>query len=369
MKKTKLLFIVEAMGGGVFTYIVDLTNKLVENYDVYLAYAVRDQTPDDYRDYFDPRIHLIKVKNFQRSVSALADLKAFFEIKRIADQVKPDVIHLHSSKAGALGRFAFNGHKIPIFYTPHGYSFLMNNSSALKRMVYQFVEKISSKRHAYTISCSPGENQQTLKMTKRAFYVDNGINVQVLKDKLQNIKPSAQEAPTVFTLGRISYQKNPTLFNRVAKSLPDVKFIWIGDGELRPELTAPNIEIKGWLKREDALKIAMGSNVFLLTSRWEGLPMSLLEAMYMKKPCVVSDIKGNNDVIHNGENGYTCSNVPEFTQAVKQSLQSSNATKKIVLAAYDDILQKYNMDVAAAKYSAIYQSVLDQQHGKASVKA
>lgn len=122
-EKKKILYIVEAMGGGVFTYIVDLANGLVNEYDMYIAYAVRKQTPKNYKEYFDNRVHLIEVKNFGRAIDASKDLKAFFEIRKIADEVKPDIIHLHSSKAGALGRFAFNGNRIPMFYTPHGYSF------------------------------------------------------------------------------------------------------------------------------------------------------------------------------------------------------------------------------------------------------
>ena len=117
--KKKILYIVEAMGGGVFTYIVDLANELVDTYDMYIAYAVRKQTPSNYKDYFDKRIHLIEVKNFARAINATKDIAAFFEIRKIANEVKPDIIHLHSSKAGALGRFAFNGKKIPLFYTPH----------------------------------------------------------------------------------------------------------------------------------------------------------------------------------------------------------------------------------------------------------
>lgn len=83
MKKQKLLFVVEAMGGGVFTYIVDLANELVHFYDMYIAYAVRPQTPSDYREQFDRRIHLIEVKNFTRAVHPKKDLKAFFEIKKL----------------------------------------------------------------------------------------------------------------------------------------------------------------------------------------------------------------------------------------------------------------------------------------------
>lgn len=70
-EKKKILYIVEAMGGGVFTYIVDLANELVNKYDMYIAYAVRKQTPKNYKDYFDKRIHLIEVKNFGRAINLL----------------------------------------------------------------------------------------------------------------------------------------------------------------------------------------------------------------------------------------------------------------------------------------------------------
>lgn len=115
-EKKKILYIVEAMGGGVFTYIVDLANELVNKYDMYIAYAVRKQTPENYKDYFDKRINLIEVKNFGRAINPVKDIAAFFEVKKIAAEIKPDIIHLHSSKAGAIGRMAFNG-KIPMFYT------------------------------------------------------------------------------------------------------------------------------------------------------------------------------------------------------------------------------------------------------------
>lgn len=351
-EKKKILFIVEAMGGGVFTYIVDLANELVNNYDMYIAYAVRRQTPGNYRDYFDKRIRLIEVDNFGRSINPIKDIKAFFEIKRIAKEVWPDIIHLHSSKSGALGRFAFNGRKIPLFYTPHGYSFLMKNHSAVKRMLYKVVETVCGKKTCTTISCSEGEHQETLKLTKNAAYVSNGININALQKMMDSVGEVKEHPFTVFTLGRICYQKNPRLFNEIAMSLPNVKFVWIGDGELRDKLTAPNIEITGWAEREVALHHSMSGDVFLLTSLWEGLPISLLEAMYMKKLCVVSDVIGNRDVIHNEINGYVCNNADEFVKVIR-SVQGRNISE-LIERAYRDILTHYNTDVMADKYSKIY---------------
>lgn len=353
----KILFIVEAMGGGVFTYIVDLANELVNDYEMYIAYAVRPQTPTDYKSYFDSGIHLIEIHSFVRSINPMKDNKAIFELRKIADDIKPDIIHMHSSKAGALGRWAFNGHKTPLYYTPHGYSFLMSNYGVVKRNLFRFVEWISAKRYCTTISCSEGEHQETLKLTNRAAYVDNGINLEKLNNSLADIE-FTDHPFTVFTLGRVCYQKNPVMFNQIAEAMPDVRFLWIGDGELRDELKSKNIELTGWVDRKSALEKATSADVFVLTSLWEGLPISLLEAMYMKKPCVVTDVIGNRDVIENGKNGYVCGDVDGFVEAIKEAQTGKMGT--LIEHAYHDILSKYNTTVMAEKYSEIYMNKLPE---------
>ncbi len=348
MVKKKILFVVEAMGGGVFTYIVDLANELVKSYDMYIAYSVRPQTPKNYREYFNSGIHLIEVRNFTRSINPLRDIKAIPEVKRIARAVKPDIIHLHSSKAGVIGRIVFNGKNVPLFYTPHGYSFLMENYKPVKRAMFKIIETVISKRNCTTISCSPGEHQETLKLTKRATYVNNGINTAEL-DKVLGKVERVDHPFTVFTLGRICHQKNPWLFNAVAEAMPEVRFLWIGDGELRDELKSKNIEITGWVDREKALSYSMNADVFVLTSLWEGLPISLLEAMYMKKLCVVNDVIGNHDVIETGRNGYVCRTVEEFKSAIEET-----STKRLIEAAFEDIQKEYNTVVMGNKYAKIY---------------
>lgn len=346
--KKKILFVVEAMGGGVFTYIVDLANELVKTYDMYIAYALRPQIPKDYKNYFDKNIHLIQVKNFTRSINPLKDLKVIPEVKKIARNVKPDIVHLHSSKAGVIGRIAFNGKNIPLFYTPHGYSFLMENYKPMKRRIFRMIEAAMAKRNCTTISCSPGEHQETLKLTKRAAYVNNGIDTAELDKMLTKVK-KVNHPFTVFTLGRICYQKNPELFNSIAEAMPDTKFLWIGDGELREKLQSPNIEITGWTDREKALALSMNADVFILTSLWEGLPISLLESMYMKKLCVVSDVIGNHDVIQKGENGFVCRTVDDYKNAIEKA-----NVEPIIEKAFFDINSQYNTAMMGKKYSLIY---------------
>lgn len=357
MRKKKLLHIVEAMGGGVFTYIVELSNQLVEKYDIYIAYATRPQTPEKFRDYFDDRIKLIEVENFSRSVNILSDVKAFFEIKNIVKKINPDVVHLHSSKAGALGRWCINGRKIPMFYTPHGFSFLMADQNKLKLKIYKAIEKVCSFRKCTTIACSKGEYIEAKSLNKKATYVNNGINIKELENTIETIQKKNSDNFTVFTLGRICYQKNPELFNSIAKSMPNVKFLWIGDGELRNKLTSENIEITGWVDRETALIYAFSANAFMLTSLWEGLPISLLEAMYMKKLCIVSNVIGNRDVIKTLCNGFCCDTENDFIDAI--NFAKDKDCNELISNARNDILAQYNTEVMAKKYNEIYQNALE----------
>ena len=360
MKKIKILYVVEAFGGGVFTYLVDLSSRLATNYDITIAYGLREQTPANFKDFFPSNIRFIKVKHFERSVNPFNDIKAIFEIKRIQKKVDPDIIHLHSSKAGVIGRLAFYGNNTKLFYTPHGYSFLMMDQSILKRKIYKAIEWIFAKTNCTTISCSRGEYKETLKLTKNATYVNNGINVDELKESLQDISVSSSVSEhRVFTLGRICYQKNPELFNKIAESFPEIPFIWIGDGDLRDKLTAKNISITGWLQREDALKVASNSDIFILTSLWEGLPISLLEAMYMKKTCIVSKVIGNKNVIKNGCNGFVCEDIDSFVQAVRSAV--SEDMRAYQNNAHAEILKKYNTEVMARKYDTIYRTSVQKK--------
>lgn len=359
-EKKRILHVVEAFGGGVFSYLVGLTKKLAEKYEIYILFGMRDQTPADYESYFDRRVHLIQVKNFTRKIDPKSDIRAFGELRKLAKEIDPDIIHLHSSKAGAIGRFAFQGRKVPVFYTPHGYSFLMENQSWKKCLMYKLIEGICAMRKSTTISCSVGEHRETLKLTKRAEYVNNGVDVQELQRIISAVPAAPENAPaTVCTLGRITYQKNPALFCKIAAALPQVQFVWIGDGELRSELTAENITVTGWVKREEAIALCMKSRIFLLPSLWEGLPISLLEAMYMKKLAVVSDVIGNRDVVHNQVNGFVCKTLDEYVAAIRRGVQMDADCRAYIEHAYREILSEYSLDVMCGKYDEIYQRALN----------
>lgn len=345
-RKLKILHIAEAFGGGIFTVLTDLINETCDDFEIYVAYSLRDQTPENFKDYFDSRVNFIEVKSFGRSINPLGDTKAFFEIKRLVKQIEPDIVHLHSSKAGFIGRFAVNCKKTKVLYNPHSYAFLMQDSSALKRRMYWAIEKSATINNATTVGCSYGEYKEALKLGKNAICINNGINIELMQKLTKELEPHIYnyKRPVVCTSARISAQKQPAMFNRIAEYLPELDFRWIGDGELADELTAKNISKTGWLEKQDVIKKINDCDIFVLTSAWEGLPISLLEAMYMGKICIVTDCIGNRDVIKNGENGFVCKNAEEFRDTIKKILKMTPAQADIISAnARTDVIENYNM--------------------------
>lgn len=353
MRMKKVMFIVEAFGGGIFTDIKNLANRLSDKYQVVIVFNTRAQTPPNYADFFDQKIDLIRLSSFCRSISLHNDVITFFRLKRIIKDQRPDVIHLHSSKAGAIGRLiAGFKESVPVFYTPHGYSFLMNNTSKVQRLVYRSIETVLAKFDCTTVACGQGEYEQARQFDRHPLLINNGVDIQTLQ-KI-TLPPVTHENQIVCTSGRIDEQKDPHLFNEIARRMPDKQFIWIGDGQMRDQLTAPNIVITGWLPYAEALKVLSRSDTFVLTSKWEGLSLSLLEAMYLKKLCVVSDVSGNREVI-TGANGCICTTVDDYVQAISQY---SSQKAMLVEQAHQDVIYKYSLDEMVHEYDSCYQKAM-----------
>lgn len=348
----KILHIVEAFSGGVLTFLQGLINGLGGCYENIILYARRDGTPENPELLFREGTKLIRSEHLTRELDPGDDIAAFLEIRRMVRETQPDIVHLHSSKAGALGRWAVNGKKIPLFYTPHGYSFLMDGCGVAKQRMYFLFEKICGYRKCTTVACGKGEYEQGRRVTANITYISNGINTEELNQLIPNIRPLAKEV-CICTLARITRQKNPELFNKIAEAFPDIKFTWIGDGELREVLTGPNIEVTGWLPREKALSKVMESAVFLLPSLWEGLSVSLIEAMYLERLCIVSNIPGNADTIQNGETGFVCGTFDEYVQVINRLLDRG-IDQAMLDRARARVERELNQHVMAEQYSSLY---------------
>ena len=233
-----------------------------------------------------------------------------------------DVIHLHSSKAGFLGRVLSRalGYRNKVIHTPHGASFLRKDLSVFKYRLFVFLEQLANKLSANVIACSQSEAKEFRHLGIQAEFVNNGVAT-FYDDNHSN--HSNHSNLTIATIGRICSQKNPALFNEIALSFKEslnIKFIWIGDGELRHLLDAKNITVTGWLTKEEVMVQMNKANIYLSSALWEGLPISVLQAMSLAKPLVLSDCIGNKDLIN--RNGFLFTDINGAISSIDQLLKN-----------------------------------------------
>lgn len=354
----KVMMVCEAFGGGVFAYVSQLCNDMVDTYGVYLVYSVRPQTPQNYKELIDKRVHLVELKDFSNNsiFNIRNDMKIIKELRKLLDTINPDIIHLHSSIAGGLGRIAFKNITKSVVYTPHGYAHILMGKG-LKSHFYKLSEKILGRyQNVTTLTCCESEDIEAAKFTKKHSYIETGIQVEDFKSLTEKIFARKNHKFTVYTLGRICKQKQPKLFNEIAKLVPEAQFVWIGNGELDYELTSSNIKITGWKPRKEALAMAKGADVFILCSLGEAIAMSLIENMYLKKLILVSNVMGNKSVIKNGINGYVCNKPSDYAMRIHNAMDEY--PKQLTENAYNDVINIYNTKSMKRKYIDFYNSLI-----------
>lgn len=348
-----IMHIAEAFGGGIITFLANLANHQAGQYNVIIIHGIRPETHANYRDFFDPRIKLVHVRSFRQQIDLRHTLQSIREVRELIRIYQPDVIHMHSSQAGVVGKIAAIGHTCRKVYSPHGFSFLRQDVSRVKRRVFVTIERLFTRFDCVLVASSATEHKAAQLLTHRAILITNGINPTSLLP-YKGIRGEGSTV-TIAMVGRALPQKNPAMFNEIARLMPDCHFEWIGDGALCHLLSSFNIHVVGWGPREEALDYLAKSDIYVMTSLWEGMPMSLLEAMYLRKPCVVTDVVGNRDVIRDGHNGYVCRDVSQFVTRLRYLIDNPDVRARMGQQAHEDVVNHYTSQVMAARYSEVYQ--------------
>ena len=345
MKRIKVLHISETFAAGVYTYIRDICRFMEEsqNVDNYVIYSgLREDTNiDKFPEDFSSNTKLIQI-NMKREISPFYDIKATRELAKQIKEIKPDAIHLHSSKAGVLGRIAARGYKdAKLYYTPNGYSFVREDISKFKRSIFRLIERGVNKTFGgVTIACGDTEFEHAKKLGK-SLLVRNGVNIEEVSQFSKNEKSTDI---LIGSVGRLSSQKNPAFFNEVAQRFPDVKFIWIGDGELKNLITSENISITGWLTREEVLKQVNTFSIYLQTSLWEGLPFTIIEAMVLKRPVIATNVIGNKDAVYHESNGFLCETVDDFEKSIRALIEDPSLRKEMGKQSFERAKKLFDRD-------------------------
>ncbi|MBO6383969.1 glycosyltransferase family 1 protein [Enterococcus casseliflavus] len=313
------------MGGGLRKHVLQLINGLDTNiFEIYLIHGTDTLDRNFLKDYscLSEKCHMIKCPYLKREMNITNDILSIKFIKDKIKEINPDIVHCHSSKAGAVGRVAakFKGIR-KIYYTPHAYSFLAPEFNNKKKYMFVFIEKILS-RFATTKTFCVSESEfisainRGIDKENKFTVIKNGISSNIINEKndLKRFLGIDNSSILIGNNARLSEQKNPMLFMEIAQKLirrnSKFHFLWVGNGPLFDQVQefinknklSSNIHLLG--ERDDAEYLVYNFDIFLITSLYEGLPYSLIESLRAGVPIVGFKCEGVTDIIKEGINGF-----------------------------------------------------------------
>lgn len=348
-----------------------LCNKAIEN-GHQVALASMPEGP--FWDTLSPEVKQYKIKNLIKPISPLPDLKSYFEIKKIIKEYKPDILQLHSSKAGFMGRMAGRKIKKHIVYTVHGF-----DSVRIKNRKFLFIEKIMQKECGAIIPVSFYDEKNLIKekITSNIVCIPNGIDKNELnivtndeiKQKIINSKNKGNF--NVISIARISKQKKFEMFLKVAEKLEkeNITFFWIGtptDPEeeikynnlIKNNKIPSNVYLLGELQNAGAY--IQFADLFVLFSNYEGLPITIIEALASGKPVIASYVGGISELIDNGENGFLINSTEEAVDRILFVSQNNSLLQEMGKSSYKKFVNNYTVEKMYKSYMEIYNKLLNK---------
>ncbi|MDR2951413.1 MAG: glycosyltransferase [Prevotella sp.] len=365
--KIKLLYITQSFGG------VEIYIRQIIEYIDYTKFELTIIAPPNrtFSEYCKEKgieylaIHMV------RGLNVWLDIKSFFQIRRIIKRLGPDIIHLHSSKAGVIGRIASKQLKKKSIFTPHGISYM--SFSGLKRAIFLMVEAFTKKYTYKVLGCSYSEAiKMRFEVGIPSFKIDAIPNAILINSAIDKTFNKHADIIRIGSIARLTYQKNPLLLvqiaERIIKLYPNVRFSILGSGledHLKNETfdlieqygLSSKFEILPWGDRETSLQYLKSLNIFILTSIFEGLPLSLLEAMSLGTPCITSKSDGCNDVIQNNENGFSCIIIEEYVNAISRLIEDEILQKRIGENAHNFVKEHHNIESYIRKIESYYERI------------
>lgn len=306
--------------------LASVTKRQIEQgEDVTIYYLARDDTPSDadVRALLHPDVHLIIAE--RQPVRMLAYLNLAYDLRVRLKSSEFDLVHLHSSIAGAIGRLSgilLRNRITRLVYSPHGFAFLRQNTSKLVQFATKWIEKTLTRYCDALILTSKSEQLLAINSlgARNTFLLKTGIDPTELAGPTIRSKPEDNSRLRVGMVGRVCYQKAPWRFVKVAEQLSEkADFLWIGDGnkaDVNRWFGTSDVTVLGWLPGEKLNKALDSLDVLLFPTLWEGMSMALMQAQARGIPAVVSNAVGNVDSVAHGRTGYICSTDEEMIEKV-----------------------------------------------------
>lgn len=319
-----LYLITQSIFGGAQTHVSQLLGYFGQMHDVHLVVGNRGFLTC----YCDKhQIPVTIVPQLARAINIWADMRAIKAISKIIDEFKPDVIHAHSSKAGFVGRIVGRISGVPTIFTAHGWAFAPN-TPIVRRQLAWAAEWIAA-RNSQPIICV---SEYDKKLAIRAK-IATPERIEIIKHGIPLAGPIANRVginpPRFVMVARFSEQKDQKTLIHATNNLSDLDFQvdFIGSGPYLEEckqlvsLYGLESRISFLEDRKDVPELLAGYQVFVLSTHYEGLPISIMEAMRAGLPIIATDTCGIPEEVEDGRNGFLVPlRDPEYLAATMRRL-------------------------------------------------
>lgn len=380
MAKIKILHIITRLdfGGSAENTVLSVEHVDAERYNsfVWTGPGLRGEgPPEEYQRRIGERMRVLP--NLLRPIRPLRDTIGLFQLVNFLRREKPDILHLHSAKAGALGRVAAKlaGIRCKMIYTPHGHVFSGYGSGGVSR-VFTWIEKCLAPWADRIVCLTEDERVEFLRhgagVEEQFCVIPSGVDLAPYTDGddrddvRRDIFGVADDRPVVGFVGRFESVKGPDIFleaaNLIRQACPEVLFVMVGDGSMKANLLTSaeryglmdSIRWLGW--RDDIPRIMSGLDLFALTSRNEGQGRVLVEAMATELPIVAMNTGGVEYVVEQGVTGVLVQpgDTAALSEQVLALLERPEKRRTYGVAGRTRAEQQFSLQVMIARLEELY---------------
>jgi glycosyltransferase involved in cell wall biosynthesis len=312
----------------------------------------------------DAGVEFVEIPSLKRAPSPWDELRAYGQLREALAACAPELVSTHSSKAGAIGRLAARKVGIPAIFTAHGWAFTEGVGAA--RLLYTTIERGLAPLSAKIITVSEYDRRLALAAgvatADRVVAIHNGM-----PERATPVAAPAEGPPRLVMVARFHRQKDHATLLRALAGLTDLpwRLDLEGEGPLEDDVKrfagelglSDRVSFLGL--REDVADILGGAQLYLLVSRWEGFPRSILEGMRAGLPIVASDVGGVREAVDADVGRVVPSgNAPALAEALRPLLADGALRARLGAEARRRFLERFTFDRMARSTEAVYREVL-----------
>jgi glycosyltransferase involved in cell wall biosynthesis len=365
------MMVVEPTTGGTARHVVELAvGCRRRGLEVHLVCATRRDADfrDALRELCNDGVTVDEI-GMRREVRLRADGAAAIRLRALIRSARPDVLHLHSSKAGAVGRgavFGLGRHRPAVVYTPHAYAFLAQEGM-LNRWSYWCAERalLPWTDRVVAVSESEGRVARRLGAEAGVVIIPNGVDA----SRVALREPELHAVLRVGWLGRMTWQKNPEAAVKISLALTTLgvehALLLGGDGPNREHVldtiralrVERSVRLLGWV--HDTAEFHRNTDLQLMTSRSEGLPYAGLDAMAQGVPVAGFDVPGVQDLVRHGVTGLLAApgNTDELAAHIARLASDPELRRRMGAAAQHRVREEFRLENQVDRLCRLYQSL------------